>query len=240
MQQKLEARLAELVKKLEAAFGGDLVSVILYGSGASQDFQEKFSDLNIFCVLREVTPRQLANGEPVFRWWIKLGNPAPLLMAEDEVARSTDCFPIEFQDMIDRRRVLHGGDPIDGLPVDRSFYRAQVEYELRSKLLRLRQKAAGVLHDRDLLLRLLADSVSTFLVLARHAVLLTGEPCPLSRQETLGKLKPCLGVNEGPFARLVKLREDGSDRRSVDVPALFGEYLREVESLVEAVDRIEK
>ena len=34
--------------------------------------------------------------------------------------------------------------------VDNSFYRAQVEHELRAKLLRLRQKASGMLSDADL------------------------------------------------------------------------------------------
>ena len=44
---------------------------------------------------------------------------------------------------------------ISALVIDDSFYRAQVEHELRAKLLRLRQKAAGMLSDQDLLRRLL-------------------------------------------------------------------------------------
>ena len=87
---------------------------------------------------------------------------------------STDCFPIEFHDMQEQRRVLFGKDVIAGLAIDRSFYRAQVEHELRAKLLRLRQKGAGLLSDEKGLLRLMLDSVSTFLVLARHALLLSG------------------------------------------------------------------
>ena len=58
--------------------------------------------------------------------------------------------------------------------MDDSFYRAQVEHDLRAKLLRLRQKAAGMLSDEDLLRRLLADSLSTFCVLFRHALHLSG------------------------------------------------------------------
>ncbi len=61
-------------------------------------------------------------------------------MSEQEVQTSTDCFPIEFHDMQERRRVLMGKDVVEKLPIDRSFYRAQVEHELRAKLLRLRQK----------------------------------------------------------------------------------------------------
>ncbi len=46
--------------------------------------------------------------------------------------------------MQERRRVLMGKDVVEKLPIDRSFYRAQVEHELRAKLLRLRQSAASV------------------------------------------------------------------------------------------------
>ena len=63
-------------------------------------------------------------------------------MSEDEVYNSADCFPIEFHDMKERRRVLYGLDVIADLKFDMRNYRTQVEHELRSKLLRLRQQGA--------------------------------------------------------------------------------------------------
>ena len=136
----------------------------------------KFSDLNVLCVLTQVTPAELADAEPIFKWWRAQGNPSPLLMSEEEVRTSTDCFPIEFHDMQERRRVLFGNDVIEDLAIERTFYRAQVEHELRAKLLRLRQKAGGLLTEKQALLRLMIDSVSNFLVLARHALLVSGVP----------------------------------------------------------------
>ena len=38
-------------------------------------------------------------GEDIFRWWREQGSPSPLLLSENEVATSTDCFPIEFHDI---------------------------------------------------------------------------------------------------------------------------------------------
>ncbi len=49
--------------------------------------------------------------------------------------------------MQERRRVLFGPDLIQDLVIEKTFYRAQVEMELRAKLLRLRQKAADVLFE---------------------------------------------------------------------------------------------
>src|ERR1700680_5175336 len=112
--------LKELVAKLERAYNGRLVSVVLYGSGASGDHNHKFSDLNVLCVLKQITPRELGEGEPILRWWRGLGHPSPLLMTEAEAHNSADSFPIEFRDMQDHRNVLHGIDVVAHLHVDRS------------------------------------------------------------------------------------------------------------------------
>src|SRR6476659_5501239 len=154
--------LSQLVEKLQKAYGESLVSVVLYGSAVSGNHNEKFSDYNVLCVLTRVTPREMAQSEEIFRWWRKQGSPSPLLLSEDEFSTSTDCFAIEFHDIKALHRILFGKDVVTPLAVDDSFYRAQVEHDLRAKLLRLRQKAAGMLSSEELLQRLMADSLSTF------------------------------------------------------------------------------
>jgi hypothetical protein len=79
-------------------------------------------------------------------------------MSEEEVHNSADSFPIEFHDMKERRRVLYGLDVIAELKIDSKNYRRQVEHELRSKLLRLRQQGASKLSHPDGLLALCVDS----------------------------------------------------------------------------------
>ena len=129
-----------------------------------------FSDLNVLCVLKHVTPRELGDGEPIVRWWRGHGHPSPLLMSEEEAHNSADSFPVEFRDMQERRKVLFGVDVIAHLHVDPKYYRVQLEHELRSKLLHLRQQAAGVLSDDAALVKLCLDSVPTFCFLGRHAL----------------------------------------------------------------------
>src|SRR5277367_4326765 len=130
IQQQLE----DLVERLRKVHQERLVSVVLYGSAAGGDHHGEYSDLNILCVLTEVSPAALGDSEPIFKWWRGRGNPSPLLLSEEEVRTSTDCFPIEFHDMAERRRVLFGQDVIEKLQIDKTFYRAQVEMELRTKL----------------------------------------------------------------------------------------------------------
>src|ERR1039457_2003441 len=144
----MDKLMTQLVEKLQKAYGDRLVSVVLYGSAASGDHHPGFSDYNVLCVLSEIASRQLASGEDVFRWWREQGSPSPLLLTEREVSTSTDCFAIEFSDIKRHNQLLFGRDLITSLVVDHSFYRAQVEHDLRAKVLRLRQKASGMLSDR--------------------------------------------------------------------------------------------
>jgi hypothetical protein len=242
--------LDHLVRKLQQAYSERLVSVVLYGSAADArergagEHQPKYSDFNVLCVLNTITPRELAAGEELFHWWRGLGNPSPLLLTEQEIAASTDCFAIEFLDIQQQHRVLYGKDAISGLRVDRgrtgSLYRAQVERDLRSKLLRLRQKAAGMMSDQNLLRRLLADSVATFCVLFRHALALQGLDVAPRKREIVRQAAACFGMDAQPFDKLLDLREERCPPRQVDPWALLAPYLEGIAKAIEFVDRLER
>ena len=235
-----EKLLSQLVEKLTKTYADRLVSVVLYGSAASGDHHEKFSDLNILCVLNTIGPRELGESHEIFRWWREQGSPAPLLLSEHEVRTSTDCFAIEFLDMQRSHRLLYGRDLVSGLVIDDSFYRAQVEHDLRAKLLRLRQKAPSVMSDPDLLRRLLLDSVSTFCVLFRHALALHGVEPSARKREVIEQARQRFGIDAVTFLKLLDVREENLKPREVEPVALLAPYLKSIGDVIDAVDRLEK
>lgn len=227
--------LEQLVSKMELAFSGRLVSVLLYGSAAAEGQVDRFSDLNILCVLKDITPKELAAGEPIMRWWKDQGNPTPLLLSEEEVYNSADSFPIEFRDMQQRRRVLFGTDPIASLTIQDTHYRTQVEHELRSKLLRLRQQGASILSDNTALLALCADSVSTFCVLGRHALILSGAHPTTNRRDIVRHLAQITHADLSSFETLLDVRESKGPKQ-IDPMELFAQYLVSISRVVTFVD----
>lgn len=233
-----EEKLSALVEKVKAAFADRLVSVVLYGSAAAGDYSEHASDLNVLCVLTELTPHELVQSEPVVRWWRQEKNPSPLLLTEDEVTNSADSFPMEFHDMQEHRRVLFGRDVIANLAIDRSFYRAQVEHELRAKLIRLRQRAAELLGDAGRLTRLMTDSVSTFCVLGRHALILSGAPPKWKKVEIVEALEDAMRAGLPAFKQVLAVRVAQDQKAAPDAGVLFASYLREASALVAFVDRL--
>ncbi|MEX2263702.1 MAG: nucleotidyltransferase domain-containing protein [Bryobacteraceae bacterium] len=236
----MERVLNQLLDKLKKAYGDHLVSVVLYGSAAVGDQDRRFSDINVLCVLDRVTPDELAHSDVVFRWWHKMENPAPLLMSEEEVAASADCFPIEFHDIQTQHRLLYGKDVITGLRIDDRHYRAEVEHELRSKLLRLRQKASATLVQNDLLLQLMAESVSTFCVLFRHALRLNGIDAKMVKREVIEQAREAWGLRTEAFETLLDLREGRVRTRRPEAVPLLASYLKEISVAIDAVDRLGK
>jgi hypothetical protein len=236
----MEEKLSELVRRLKSAFGDRLVSAVLYGSAAMGDWHEQSSDLNVLCVLDRLSRPELAASEPVFQWWRQQGNPPPLLMSEEEVGASTDCFPMEFHDMQEHRRVLYGADVIQNLDIDPLFYRAQVEHELRAKHIRLRQKAAEVLSRPELLLKLLTDSVSTFCVLGRHALILSGHEPRWKKTEIVAALEEAVQMPFEGANAILAVRTAGKRRPEVDAVLVFDRYLNEMDSLVRFVNGLNR
>ena len=234
----MQKQLSELIERTKAAFGDHLVSAILYGSAAMQDWDQRNSDLNVLCVLDRISPEELASSEPIFRWWREKGSPPPLLLTAEEVRTATDCFPMEFHDMQEHRRVLFGADIVKELEIDRSFYRAQVEHELRAKQIRLRQKAAEVLSSSEQLTKLLTDSISTFCVLGRHGLILSGREARWKKAEIVSALEEAMQVQLPAFNEILAIR--GSSKQAASGTSLLGQYLADVDALVRFVDALEK
>ncbi len=236
----MQEQLSQLMERLKAAFADRLVSAILYGSAAMDDWNEHSSDLNVLCVLSRLSPQELGQSEPIFHWWRDKGNPPPLLLTEEEVRASTDCFPIEFHDMQEHRRVLYGKDVIADLEIDRSFYRAQVEHELRAKQIRLRQKAAELLSRPERLMNLLIDSISTFCVLGRHALILSGHEPHWKKREVISALEQAMGMPLPGANAILAVRGVKKPAGDTSAVSLLEKYLTEMDALVRFVDGLAK
>jgi len=236
----MEKELENLTKKLDEAFGAGIVSVILYGSAAADDWQEKASDLNILCVLKTINTAEMKRAEPIFQWWAKQGNVPPVLMTEAEMTHSTDCFPIEFHDIQERRRVLMGRDIAADLQIDFTYHRAFVERELRSKQIRLRQKSVELLGQPERLVKLMTDSISTFCALGRHALILGKRPVKWKKQEVLSAIGDATGTPLQAARQVLNLRETGTKPAAKEVLNLLGEYLRDVDVIAGFVDSLDK
>jgi hypothetical protein len=233
MQEKL---IDQFVNRIRAASGENLQSLILYGSAAGGEFHPEFSDVNLFCVLRETSFAALTALTSTIEWWLGQKQSIPLVMTSDELRRSADVFAIELLDMQQRHRVLFGDDVLKDLTVDLHHHRAQVEYELREKLILLRKGVlvAGSSEKRQW--ELLLGSLSAFTTLFRHAQIAWGGAPPTSKREAAQLLSTRIPFDASAFLQLLDIREKKAERNQFQVTDLFRRYLAAVEQVTAAVD----
>jgi predicted nucleotidyltransferase len=231
-----EAKLTDLVCRLLQEKKKNLESMILYGSAARGDFKEGHSDLNVLCVLRSVAARELTRVTPVVHWWSKDHNePAPLFFTAEELRQSADVFSIELLDMQKSRRVLYGPDVVAGVPVPMNLHRVQVEHDLRTLLLKLRQHFLLTGQKESELRTAEAKSSSSVLALLRHTLIAFDEEPPATAQEVFARIAALTGADPEAFTVAFKLR----DRHTHvdDIVRTYGQYLNALTVVVSALDK---
>jgi predicted nucleotidyltransferase len=233
----IEEQLTELVTRLKKAAGSNLLSVILYGSAATEEFHPKHSDLNVLCILRDLSKEELSKLHAASTWWAKKGHPAPLFFTLEELHHSADLFAIELLDIKAARRILYGEDVIASLHVPMDLHRLHVERELRNNTLRLRQYYVMHAADSRKTLQLMLSSISTFVALFRHALIALGEEPPPTKRATVDRAGSVLGFDPSPFHIVLDIREGRKRERDVEAQATFDKYLNAVVKTTEEVDR---
>lgn len=230
--------LNELVKRLKEAYGDVLHSVILYGSGAATDHHKTFSDLNVMAVLRQVGIDELRKGQKAVEWWLKQKQPAPLLISLEELDEYDEVFPIEFLDIQQTHRMLFGPDLIAAMQVDKTNHRCQVEHELSSSLLRLRQRYLVVHPKEKDVVQLMADSVASFATIARHALIVAGVAAPAKKRAIFEAAAARFGIDAAPFETVLNVREETEKVDGARVHALFSAYLDQIAKLEDSLDHL--
>jgi predicted nucleotidyltransferase len=233
-----EKQIAEFVDRLKQAAGANLECVALFGSAASGEFHADFSDINILCVVRELSAPVLTVLAPAINIWTKNKFPAPLIFSRTELERSTDVFAIEMLDIRQRHRILHGEDIFTSLHVPMDLHRVQLEHNLRTKLLTLRQAYVQAVGDDSRVRRLMLDSVSNFGTLFRHMLIAMGEQPASTKAENIKKLAVRVKFDPGIFLKLLQVRERSAKGTEIDAQEGFAKYLDGINMVVQAVDAL--
>jgi Nucleotidyltransferase domain len=233
-----EDKIAEFVVRIREAAQDNLAGVMVYGSAAAGDYHPEHSNLNLFCVVRDSSFAALQALAPVAKWWDRQKQPPPLFMTRDEIERSADVFTIELIDMQQHHRVVFGEDVLQDLSIPLNLHRPQVEYELREKLALLRQHLLLAAGNDSRLWELLTRSVSSFVTLFRHALMVLGQEAPVGKRAAVQALAAQIGFDASGILQVLDVREGKVQPRKLDAANVFSRYLAAVEQVTTAVDRM--
>lgn len=235
---KHEQQVTEFSRRLQDSARDNLASLVVYGSVAAEEFHSGFSDVNLLCVLRRISEPLLRDLSPAVIWWTKQGHPAPLIFSSEELSRSARVFPIEMLDIKENHRVLVGDDPFVHLEIPMDLHRVQLEHELRTRLLHLRQQYAAIAADSKKIDQLLLRSISAISTLFRHALITLAAKAPASKADVMREVGQRVSFDASPFQKILAIREAKSGVGKL--PLGKNESYATFTAYLDAMDRVVK
>ena len=225
-----------VTESIQQTLGDQLLAVVLYGSSAAGDYIEGQSDYNILLLAKKWRSFDLDAMRDTLKKWLEAGNPAPLCFTPERFKAAADVFPMEMLDIIESHRVLYGEDPVKTIKVDLTHLRHQVEFELRSKLLKLRQSYLQLRKPKKDLQQLLVDSLSSFQAVCRGALRLFIKEVPSDKLAATRDLGKQLNAPIDAFEIIYHLKKDPSLAKRQNMTELFDQYLSQIEAILDQID----
>lgn len=232
---RLKNNIQVFIQKLKDIYQQDLISAILYGSAASGEFIDKHSNLNLLVVLKNTDLENLKKAARVIN---KFNMINPLFLNEDYIVNSTDIFPIEFLDMQENYLVLYGKDVLKGINIDIRNLRFQCEQELKSKLINLRQLYLRINKDKTALRNLFFKSFTSILHILRNVLRLKGKKPAYKKEDILKELVSEFQIDMSIWGKILAAKVKQIKLNNKDTEQLFIAFLRELEKIVDIVDKL--
>ena len=239
LPEPLLSALQVFVEEAVAATKNALESIVLYGSAVKHDFCEETSDLNLLLVFREISLQTLDAFAPVFRkgqTHLPLG---VMLYSREDLARSTDVFPIKFMDIKAHHQLLWGSDVLTTLEVQEEHLRLRCEQELKNLAIRLRMFYLQESQRAEQIERKLERVFSSLLIsLEALQYLKTGKHAS-TQAETIERCAAHLDTDTSVLTSLLKLKRRQVEMEFDELKSLYEELMKLVSMTAEIADKLE-
>ena len=211
----------ELIKECETTLRENLVSVIRFGTEGEKN--------NILIVTKILKFRDLEKIKPVINKYAKRTKIVPVLFTEKGLIDGADVFPLEFLDIKHPHEVKFGKDVIEKIKFEKKYVRRQVEFELRSKLIHLRENYLWIKKSKDLR-KLLKSAIPSVMPLFYGLLFLKDIEPSTELNLLFKKIQEVYAVDTSLFG---KIKRDDFDEESV-----VSELMQLLETLINIVDEM--
>jgi len=144
---------------------------------------------------------------------------------------------MEYADILERHRVLHGDPPFDGITVDLSDLRLQVEQEAMGKVIKLRQGLLASGNEQGRQLELLVASLSAIMIIFRAFLRLHRETPSKDNTAVADAVARRAGFDATPFASVVRHVRGEATISDADLANVLEGYLLGMNKLVAYLDQ---
>jgi predicted nucleotidyltransferase len=235
---EVRGRVASYGEEMIQLHGEKIDSIVVYGSATGINFVPKRSDVNLLIVVGDLDHDLLRRSLKLVDGGIKKRIAAPLFLTKENIERSLDVFPIEYQEMQDNHVVIYGEDPLAGIEIDPERLRLECEEQLRGKLVRLRQAYLEIGLRRKGIERLLKESLSALIPAFRGVLRLVGQEPSVRKDEVIKALASTFNMDGQVLLEVLHDQQADEKIGKEEAETFFGRYLEILTELTAAVDHL--
>ncbi len=183
-----EEVLTSLVKSARDTLKEDLLSVVLFGSGAEGRLRPS-SDLNLLFILSRFQQERIDVLREPLRMARMAQKASVIFVLENELPLFADSFAVKFDDLLRRNRVLFGEDLLSRIAPSREARVQRLRQVLLNLSLRLRERYASLSLRDEQLVEVVTDVVSPMRAAAATLLELEGNPSVSGREALIAVVK---------------------------------------------------
>ncbi len=191
--------LSQFVAAAKETYGTELVSVVLYGSGAEGKLAPT-SDVNVLVVLQSFARDKgdrLQNTFLAAEAAIRL---RAMFLLREEIPAAVELFAQKFADIFRRNKVLYGSDPFAGITISRKDQIFRLRQILLNLTLRLREAYVARSQNDAEVLRIMANVFGPLRAAAATLLALEGKP---TSDSTAALQSLAASVDQGPVVQQI-------------------------------------
>jgi hypothetical protein len=226
LPEETQKLLQVYAKDVKAVFGDRLEGLLIYGSAVRGEYLPGRSNLNLLLFVSSYDAATLKLYGPIHKRWSKERIVTPLFLTDQELASSSQLFPLEFLEIQEHHRVLGGRDPFVGFHVDTTRLKDDVVRGLATNVLRLRQRFVEAGGANDAVTMLLPLSLNSTIPLLRGLQRVFDWPVLSQSDAVIKDIADRLQVDLQSFQDALLLKRGQITPGQSEIPRLFDRYLQ--------------
>lgn len=239
LPQDAQKVLRPYLDKMLEVYGDNIVAIFAYGSVTGPAYDPRTSDINIAIVLKNTSVRMLKPVLKTVKRGMRKRITVPLFLTPGYIKMSLDTFPMEFMNMKDTRLVLLGDDVLADITVNNEDLRRECEYQLKGKLLTMRQAFLEQARNRKELEKLIKMSLRALFPVFQSMFRIKGEKPPsLDKAEVLRELGKEFNIDTSSFLEVLSDKKTEGRIAGKSAEVFIDAFLTQLERLSQIIDNM--
>lgn len=224
------------VNSLKNIYEDDLLSVILYGSAASGEFSNRYSNINLLVVLKDCSLNNLSKSSSLINKY-RFRNIQPVFVSLESIKNTCDVFPIEFIDMQENHLTLIGNDVLKDFSIGQGRLKFQCEQELKSRLINIKRLYIKKYKDKRALKNVLIKLFISIIHILRNVIRWKGKNPVYLKQDFIIQISKEFPIDLSVWEKILSVRNNQLLLDETEILGLFENFVGDLEKICAGIDK---